>query len=60
MLLLSPGIQAASQVDGLNDNPFVRLAFALDPFAIGRKQPLNSQSAERLLWRKADTQELEI
>lgn len=33
MLLLSIYAQAASPVDGLNDNPSFRLAFALDPVA---------------------------
>jgi hypothetical protein len=32
IILLSPNIQAASPVDGLNDNPSARLVFALDPF----------------------------
>lgn len=61
MFFLSPGIQAASPVDGLNDNPSVRLAFALDPFAkpIGYSV-LNGDAKEKVLCRFGEPIEQKI
>ena len=61
ILLLSTNTQAASPVDGLNDNPSIRLAFALDPFAepIGYSI-LNGDAKEKVLCRFGDPDEQKV
>ena len=61
ILLLSPSIHAASPVDGLNDDPSVRLTFALDPFAkpIGYSV-LNGDAKEKVLDRFGEPIEQEV
>ena len=61
LFLLSPNILSASPVDGLNNNPSVRLAFALDPFA----EPIgysisNGDAKEKVLCRFGEPIEQEI
>lgn len=61
LFLLSPSIQAASPVDGLNDSPSARLVFALDPFV----QPigysiLRGDAKVRVLYRFGEPIEQEI
>ena len=61
IFLLSPSIQAASPVDGLNDNPSGRLVFALDPFAepIGYSI-LDGDAKEKVLCRFGEPIEQEV
>lgn len=61
MIIFSPGIVAASPVDELNDNPSVRLAFALDPFA----EPIgysisNGDAKEKVLCRFGNPVEKDV
>ncbi len=61
VILLSPDVHAESPVDGLNDNPSVRLAFALDPFAepIGYSVQ-HGDARERVLGRFGEPIEQEV
>lgn len=61
IVLLSTNTQAASPVDGLNDNPSIRLDFALDPFAepIGYSI-LNGDAKESVLFRFGDPDEQKV
>lgn len=61
ILLFSTNTQAASPVDGLNDNPSIRLAFALDPFAkpIGYSI-LDGDAKESVLCRFGDPDEQNV
>lgn len=61
IFLLSSNSPAASPVDGLNDDPSIRLAFALDPFAepIGYSI-LNGDAKEKVLRRFGEPIEQEV